>query len=68
MEKKLSKHPPKYVKFDVMSPDGEKYICTISYPAPPLYPLFPIDAKDLFEYIFLQRPSLKNKEFILYRS
>ena len=52
-----------YIRIDIMDYYDDRYICTLNYPRPALYPLFPIDGDDLLKFIFLHRPSLKKKRF-----
>ena len=51
---------PNYVKFDVMLND--RYVCTMRYRH---LPVFAITEKEIVDYVISQRPSLKNKPFII---
>lgn len=50
----------KKIKFDVML--GDRWQCTLTYE---YCPLFPLDEQDLREFIEEQRPTLKNKPYII---
>ena len=48
----------KFILLDIMR--GDRFVCTLRYPRPPLYPLFPLELDKLFEFVCEQRPSLRN--------
>lgn len=50
------------VSFDVMILGGTKFYCTLSYP---YNPLFPIDAKQLRNYVLEKRPTLRYQPFTI---
>lgn len=53
--------PQSYLDIDIMDEYADTFICTLRYPKPPLYPLYPINMKALEQFIYERRPSLKGK-------
>ncbi len=56
----------KFISIDIMDVYDDKFICTLRFPRPALWPIIPIPAKELFDFIYLKRPSLKQKYFTVH--
>ena len=56
---------PKFIFLDIMR--GDRFVCTLRYPRPPLYPRSPLDFDKLFEFVYEKRPTFRNaKDLIIY--
>lgn len=53
-----------YIEIDVMDEHDDQHLCTLRYPKPALWPLFPVDMRNMIEFIRAKRPTLFKKRCI----
>jgi len=52
----------KLLKFDVADAITDRFICTMRMP---VNPLFKLTLQQVLDYIYLKRPSLKNRDIVV---